>query len=135
MSVEKVVQFLLDMWSNKTTRNNLLILLVVVIIFVVGVLQLSTEDDSSPCSPNNFPGGCYSIDRLSCESAWANMEESCKAKVKGMIMHGRVGGPILLKCQEASFDKTFRYMRKSKPSCNDRISAVELWLKSNPDFP
>lgn len=104
------------------------------VVIILGLFLLSPDDDSRPCSPTQYFGGCYNIPRPLCETTLELIKKTCENKLKEITKPGQLVGPIQKNCEQVKFDRILKYTRKSDAVCTERMNHLEEWLKSNPDF-
>ena len=132
--MEEIFRALNEIWQKPQTRNYFFIFAALVVILIIGLTQLSPEDDTSPCSATQYLGECYNVPRSLCETTLAVIKSSCETQVKKVTSPTQLSGPIVRNCEHIKFDRILKYTRKSNPTCTDRVQYLENWLKSNPDF-
>ncbi len=96
--------------------------------------RMANDVAPTSCSAGEFPIRCYHIRPRMCETIWAKSEVSCKEYVQKLALPpGRLTGPILQKCQLATFDAAFGPSRKSNAECDQMHFDLEEW-KRRSDF-
>lgn len=120
----------MDDWRNILKAGAFVV--TVTVLIVAGYFIARNEFAAAPCSPEGFPGRCYHVPQSVCEIAWNNAEASCKDYVKGFNFGpGRLIGPMVSRCQHATFDKAFPYSRRSNEDCDSLHYEMEEWRKRN----
>lgn len=132
--MKNFIRVLNQFWQKNSARNYFFIFVAVAVFLVIGLMQSSVVDDTSPCSATQYFGECYGIPRSLCETTLAITKSSCETLIKKITNPGQLVGPIERNCEQLKFDRVLKYTRKSNPICAERINYLETWQKSNPDF-
>lgn len=92
----------------------------------------TTQEEVTPCSPQGYPGRCYEVKENTCKLVWDSTEVTCRERIRELALPpGRLEGPILNKCRQVYFDKTFSENRKSDFDCELIFREFESWSKRN----
>lgn len=123
-----------QIWQKVPTRAYSYIFGAFTVVLIFGLFLLNPDDDTAPCSRTQYFGGCYEIPRSLCETTLSLIKKSCESRLKEITKPGQLVGPIQRNCEQVKFDRILKYTRRSDTACTDRISYLENWLKTNPDF-
>ncbi|HWU43269.1 MAG TPA: hypothetical protein VN132_07525 [Bdellovibrio sp.] len=82
---------------------------------VTYVIQKEVEAELArqPCGPSSPQGACYNLDRSVCESAWANVDRSCRIEAEPILKErpGALMGPTINRCKARKMDQVLRFNR------------------------